>query len=169
MPERSPSSPSHDRAHDARTVADVEAHAGERLGALRDGEHVRHVEDTHAADADPVSHGRRNDGVDHRKGLEADAGDLVRATAVEDVPVLGRDREPCHSPPGIARGMDGTRRAVSEPSGVVGMGMRDQDRLRAEAGDPSRPVLSAVDHHSTIVMSHQQGGVQSMEGVRASM
>jgi hypothetical protein len=61
MPESSPPSPPHDGAHHGRTVADVEAHTAERLGALRDCEDVRRVEDAHAAGADPVSHGRRPD------------------------------------------------------------------------------------------------------------
>jgi hypothetical protein len=100
--------------------------------------------------------------VDNREGLEADARDRVPAPAVEDVPVARRDGESCHSPPGITHRMDGTRRALSESSGVVGMGVRDQDGLWAEAVNAIRPVLTAVDHHPTAVMSHQQCRVQSM-------
>ncbi|HYL55148.1 MAG TPA: hypothetical protein VEU73_06190 [Gemmatimonadales bacterium] len=93
------------------------------------------------------------------KRFEPDACDPHRMARAQDSAVGDRITDAI---PRLASGVDGTGSSQSQPSCVIGMRVRQNDRVRAQPRHSVEPVFAAVDHHSRVAIGDNRGAVMPM-------
>src|ERR671924_1298118 len=68
----------------------------------------------------------------------------------------------CDGLPHCGGRIDRTRRAVSQPIDMIRMCMREHDGVGSETMDVPQPVSAAIDHHSTVAIGYERGGMSAM-------
>src|SRR5262245_13474935 len=96
----------------------------------------------------------------HRKGLKRDTANSLWFAQREDSAII-------HSTalqrlPRLLRCENGTRRAILQAPGVIGMRMRQYDCVGSQPPKFPQPVESAVDHHAPGAMRDQERTVHTM-------
>jgi hypothetical protein len=96
----------------------------------------------------------------HCKGLKRDTANSLWFAQQENPAII-------HSTalkrlPRLLRRENGTRRAILQAPGVIGMRMRQHDRVGSQPPKPPQPVESAVDHHAPAAVRDQERSMHTV-------
>jgi hypothetical protein len=122
--------------------------------------HIRRIEETRTPGTDAVANRWREQRMLYCKGLKRDAANSLWFAQRDDAAII-------HSTalqrlPRLLRSENGTRRAILQAPGVIGMRMRQHDRIGSQPSHSPQPVESAVDHHAAGAMPDQERRVHTM-------
>jgi len=142
-------------------IPHIKLDARQRSMTVSDRDHVGHVKHSNATCGDPIADSRRAKRVNDRKCLNDKLPELEWLTRRDDPLVAHRvalERPPAHP----AREYR-TVGAAHETSGMIKMRVGQEDRLGRKRGQPTPPVLAAVDHHPSTPATDEHGAVSPVQ------
>ena len=155
--QRSALVPPHERPAQRRTVPDVERRAREHALRLLEGNDVAGIDEDLLSGFDPNGRAGASNGMSDRDRLQAKRSRLPRVAGKQDDPP--RDRKVFEDLVRLAGGVDGNVRPVLEAPGVIGMSVRDVDRIGADLPEQALPVLAEVAEQPKAPRRDREGRV----------
>ena len=123
--------PAHERRSEGRSVPDIEPRVLERLGRRVEGDDVAGVDDDASGDLDPHADSGTPDRVNDGKSGQAEGTDPHPVRGLEHDSF--RQRHLREKLVGDGGGEHGRIGAFAESPGVVGVGVRNEDRVRPDS------------------------------------
>ena len=149
--------PAHERGRQRRSIPDVEPRVRERLGRRVKGDDVAGVDDDASGDLDPRADSGTPDRVNDRKSGQAERTDPHPLRGIEHDSFGQRHLR--QELVGDGGGEYGRIGAFAEAPRVVGMSVRNEDRVRPDFAQESLPVLAEVAEQSEAVRLDRERGV----------
>jgi len=160
MPDQGVVPVAYHRALDRGAVAHIKVHAPQGRVPLANGNEVGDIEEGRAISRHPVADGGRSDGMVHGEGLDFHPADLEWLARLDDAALA--DRIAGKPRPRLRSGVDGAWRPMSQPEGMVGMRMGDDDGGGRDGRKRREPIGAAIDHDASAPLPHEKGAVTAM-------
>jgi hypothetical protein len=160
MTNESLSAPANERACERRAIADVNSYTFERRFAVADEHQVRRVENARLARAHPVGNcGRENRVLDWER-FERDAANFRWRAFLNQMSIFDVALFQCA--PCLQRDVHWTRRTIFQAPRVIGMCVREHDRIGIKLLKFSELIEAAIDHHLCAAIRDQQRAMHAM-------
>ena len=160
MPDRYPLAVPQDGPGHRRTVTEIHIDAAQRGFLVTDRRHVRHVEYASPAGADAVADGRSAQRMLDWEGLESDIARINRH-AQGHIPTL-RNWIGSEQRPSLFRCINRAEGPRRKSTDMVGVTMRQNDRVRTQLLKAAEPISSAIDENSGVGFVDKQHAVPAM-------